>query len=285
MLMVIYIYNISYERDDYMSNLDERIEKAKEKYQKSVKNVERLQKKYDNLDFDKVTAMWPEDRKARVFEVEQESILYDIKSATDKMNDNKKILLNWMAKKSVDDKKNSVPVVPVIEKFLDDWVNKTRIYYNKNRNSYIDFINRTKDAIAKLYKDNNIEIHKIIRSREEEKKIETILKEAELDYKTINLHVSMLFSKFVVANSGKSDWDDIVERELMNERKYKRDMFYARVMDLAGNIIDASDLRIGKNGEINGIVIGDKNKVKVETISAGGYNIQCYHFRVLVKLI
>ena len=32
-------------------------EKAKEKYQKSVKNVERLQKKYDNLDFDKVTAM------------------------------------------------------------------------------------------------------------------------------------------------------------------------------------------------------------------------------------
>ena len=57
-----------------MSNLDERIEKAKEKYQKSVKNVERLQKKYDNLDFDKVTAMWPEDRKARVFEVEQESI-------------------------------------------------------------------------------------------------------------------------------------------------------------------------------------------------------------------
>lgn len=268
-----------------MSTLEERIEKAKEKYQKSVKNVERLQKKYDNLDFDKVTAMWPEDRKARAFEVEQESILYDIKSATDKMNDNKKILLNYMAKKGVEDKKNSIPTIPVIEKFLDDWVNKTRIYYNKNRNSYIDFINRTKDDIAKLYKDNNIEIHKIIRSREEEKKIETMLKEAELDYKTINLHVSMLFSRFVVANSGKSDWNDIVERELINERKYKRDMFYARVMNLAGNIIDASDLRIGKNGEINGIVVGDKNKVKVETISAGGYNIQCYHFRVLVKLI
>ena len=196
----------------------------------------------------------------------------------------KYFLIGWQ-KRVLKIKKNSIPTIPVIEKFLDDWVNKARIYYNENRNSYVDFINRTKDAIAKLYKDNNIEIHKIIRSREEERKIETILKEAELDYKTINLHVSMLFSKFVVANSGKSDWEDILEKELMNERKYKRDMFYARVMDLAGNIIDASDLRIGKNGEINGIVIGDKNKVKVETISAGGYNIQCYHFRVLVKLI
>ena len=38
-----------------------------------------------------------------------------------------------MAKKAVDDKKNLVPVVPVIEDFLDAWVNKTRIYYNKNR--------------------------------------------------------------------------------------------------------------------------------------------------------
>ena len=68
----------SYERDDYMSTLEERIEKDKEKYQKFVKNVERLQKKYDNLDFDKVTAMWPEDRKARSFEVEQVTILYQL---------------------------------------------------------------------------------------------------------------------------------------------------------------------------------------------------------------
>ena len=84
-----------------MSTIEERIEKAKEKYQKSVKNVERLQKKYDNLDFDKVTAMWPEDRKARIFEVEQESLVNDIKSATNEMNDNKKtllILIGWQKK-------------------------------------------------------------------------------------------------------------------------------------------------------------------------------------------
>ena len=84
-----------------MSTIEERIEKAKEKYQKSVKNVERLQKKYDNLDFDKVTERWSEDRKARAFEVKQESLLNDIKSATNEMNDNKKtllILIGWQKK-------------------------------------------------------------------------------------------------------------------------------------------------------------------------------------------
>ena len=39
------------------------------------------------------------------------------------------------------------------------------------------------------------------------------------------------------------------------------------------------------NGEINGIAEGEKGRAKVETIGAGGYNIQCYHFRVLVNKI
>jgi len=42
-------------------------------------------------------------------------------------------------------------------------------------------------------------------------------------------------------------------------------------------------LRIGMNGEINGIVRGEKGAVTVETIGVGGWNIQKFHFRVLVK--
>lgn len=67
------------------------------------------------------------------------------------------------------------------------------------------------------------------------------------------------------------------------ESKYKN--LVARITEKAGEIQDASGLYIAPNGEINGNVIGDKNKVYVETITAGGYNIQIKHYRVLVHIV
>ena len=59
-----------------------------------------------------------------------------------------------------------------------------------------------------------------------------------------------------------------------------------RISAVVGEIKDASNLSIGnKNGEINGTVTGSKGNAKVETISAGGYAVQCFHYRVLVHKI
>lgn len=67
--------------------------------------------------------------------------------------------------------------------------------------------------------------------------------------------------------------------------KYMKDR-YMELVDkttaIVGNITNLEYLRIGANGMLNGVVIGDKCKANVETISAGGYNIQCFHYRVLV---
>ena len=56
-----------------------------------------------------------------------------------------------------------------------------------------------------------------------------------------------------------------------------------RVNAKCGKIIDASDLYISINGQLNGKIVGEKGTAKVETITAGGYNIQVLHYRVLVK--
>ena len=60
-----------------------------------------------------------------------------------------------------------------------------------------------------------------------------------------------------------------------------------RTVELTGKITDAKYLVLERDNLgyaiINGIVVGEKGKARVESIGAGGYNIQRYHIRVLVK--
>ena len=62
-----------------------------------------------------------------------------------------------------------------------------------------------------------------------------------------------------------------------------------RTHELIGKITDCQYLRLDSDNQgyliINGIVIGEKGKCRVESIGAGGYNIQRYHIRVLVKAV
>lgn len=78
---------------------------------------------------------------------------------------------------------------------------------------------------------------------------------------------------------------EILDKIIKDDIEIKKEMFVNRVSATVGIIKDMKDFSIGYNGEINGIAIGDKAKAKVTTIIAGGYNIQCSHFRVLVHKI
>lgn len=82
--------------------------------------------------------------------------------------------------------------------------------------------------------------------------------------------------------------------KIEEEKKNKLLDLMARVTKVTGTITDATGLHIEK-GDINGIIIGDRGKAKVQTIGAGGYNDhiildsgrrgQCYHYRVLINEI
>ena len=58
-----------------------------------------------------------------------------------------------------------------------------------------------------------------------------------------------------------------------------------RVSKICGKITNADELLVGTRGDINGIIEGENGKAEVRTIEAGGYNIQCFHFRVLVNKV
>lgn len=73
-----------------------------------------------------------------------------------------------------------------------------------------------------------------------------------------------------------------VAKQVRKEMESKKIALVKKVEAKVGLIIEVN-LHVGEDGSPNGLVVGDKGKVRVETISAGGWNIQCFHYRVLVK--
>ena len=73
-------------------------------------------------------------------------------------------------------------------------------------------------------------------------------------------------------------------KDLKREAEIKYDDIIDRTNRVVGQITDASELRIGSTrGELNGFITGERGKAEVESILAGGYNIQCLHIRTLIK--
>ena len=77
--------------------------------------------------------------------------------------------------------------------------------------------------------------------------------------------------------------EDFFKDIVAKEGEAKKISLIARVEKKAGLIVDASLLEIGVDGSINGIIKGEEKSVHVQTIYAGGYNIQQLHYRILIK--
>ncbi len=78
---------------------------------------------------------------------------------------------------------------------------------------------------------------------------------------------------------------DKLREDIKKEADRKYDNMVERVVEITGTITDVSGLSIGSNLELNGVIIGEKASARIETISAGGYNIQRFHYRTLVHKV
>ena len=105
----------------------------------------------------------------------------------------------------------------------------------------------------------------------------------ELDYKEF----SRKYTHADVVFKGKSD-EQIHDDNVQAAENLIIDLIY-RVRKITGEITDWSDIRAsaGTSGftVLNGTVIGKEGIACVESITAGGYNIQKLHIRMLVHSV
>lgn len=83
--------------------------------------------------------------------------------------------------------------------------------------------------------------------------------------------------------------DEQIHNNNMRDAKELIIDLYYRVRNITGEVTDWSNIRTEQGtwgfAVLNGFVIGKEGKAKVESILAGGYNIQRLHVRVLVHEI
>lgn len=66
------------------------------------------------------------------------------------------------------------------------------------------------------------------------------------------------------------------------EVKAKKEKLIAQIAGKVGNILDVN-LKMNPVNGVDGVIKGDKASATIRTILAGGDNIQCLHYRTLVK--
>lgn len=190
-------------------------------------------------------------------------------------------LAKWEAKGAKEDAEERELKIPAIEAFLETWKQKAAIYYKAALASLLDYLADRKTKTKALIDDckaNGLPASGATFTAKE--------KSLGLDYSSSQRHIKASFPALAVElRAYGKGWEERLETLLEREKNAKRQGLIVRVREIVGEVTDAAGLYVADDGEINGVVVGTQGKARVTTISAGGYNVQCFHFRVLVKAL
>lgn len=282
-----------------LENLKASVQKSEEKVNKCKATIERhkkqLEKKIQKVNKETgidLTGKTKEeiDKLREPYRQTEESWLFyevtgkmdDIKGAEKKLNHAIYIYDGWTDRLNKETEKerflnNNAP--KVIVDFLEDWKEKAYQWHIKRYDDYQAYKKQLDEEVIAYKKEIGIE--REWATKEQEK----MMKEKELDWKSIQK------KKFEFAGTTIQHMDTIYDKEerlnwinnqLENSKKAKMIDLIERIHHVVGSITDASYLAI-RGGNLNGYIIGEKGKAEVETIGAGGWNIQCFHYRTLIK--
>lgn len=240
------------------------IETLQKRIEGKEKEVEKLSKKLERIHKAK-ESNW-ENNPYWYSEYDLGHTERELEAANKSLNDYKGQLL------CEQEKANSRNIKPILE-FLDRWKDRVRQYHIDCVPDYL----KARDefyALDKAHSEwwNSGGFHA---PKEEYKQRKDELNHARKEYRAAwNWLIDYM-------DRDKLDLEKL-NKALDREANAKYDDIIERTNHITGTITDASNLHIGRKGDLNGFIEGERGKAKVETIGAGGYNIQCYHFRTLI---
>lgn len=248
----------------------------------------------------------------------QHELEYDVNSAIESLNNHQKqlneyetTLNNYQEQlKEVEDKENNTPNIKEIWEFLDKFEEQVKEWCKYQ----IDTYNK---EVEQVYEDDREYQEKIVENgivNYDVEDDETLIpKHIDLmediidDYSSIpnwlmsccredrsvrlynyintqkfkykKSYYSKVESRYFKLSLDESELDKLLDED----KKAKYNMFMEQIIPITGtHIKEVKFMSIGEKGDLNGTIVGDDGVAKVLTFSAGGYNIQCYHFRTRV---
>lgn len=290
---------------------EQKVEKCKKTIERHTAQMEKKAKQLQAMGIDPETADRAEFVRNGRANFEAYDLLCDydykkedIKNATKKLAEAERICGNWTAK--LDEKINQEKMIQdqvpeIIKEFLEKWKEDAFKWYVDRHAKFLDFKAdlRSKVRGAKVEALKTLPEYAELRERFGDrlfegdhfldnpwprKPMEVFLKERELDYHSVAKKLSGFADAVVLKmcefrkEDERLSWLDSILEE---EKKDKMLDLFNRVSSITGPITDAKGLSIYA-GDLNGVILGEKGAAKVQTISAGGYNIQCFHYRVLI---
>lgn len=212
-----------------------------------------------------------------------EEISYEFDENLYKLYEVERIANNWEIKYQKEQNKLNAEKISDIWNFLTEWEEKTINWYKENSKKYLELKENEKENFN-IYKisDKGKKDYEIICKYHKYSKDYYFESEWKKEYYS-NISV---FTKQITNCYYKTIDEELLNKTIAKEKLDKYFNLIEKVTKIVGEITNASYLSIGnQKGELNGIITGSKGKCRIETISAGGYNIQCFHYRVLIHKI
>lgn len=216
-------------------------------------------------------------------------LMYSINNAKDSIKNATKVLpeLNEKLQKyeadlqTIIEKENSRNIKVILD-FLENWKLKVTEFYKDSLPSWVE-------TLEKYHEEDNRFIdwyyHGEGRKHRKDKELVEKMERPRIKARRIHAQYSFLDRYVERKNSEYTINMELLKKDLDQEANMKYDFIIERTNRIVGQIEDASYLKIGAKGDLNGFIIGTRGKANVQTIGAGGYNIQCFHFRTLINEI